>query len=295
MSKISIKTDFQDGDKLFAADLNNNFRVIQAGINANDQQLEAIIEDAIVRLDAELQAILDEQIWEWNGGDPVTFYKGTTDDLDDVAIKNGQLLYNTETGETALDSGNERITTGSGNVIAISETEPTNPATKLWINPNDPMCSLGTEVVDSMSNNQTNMAPSVHAVKNYVAGNCCVKEDIAKVSGTMTISNNDDASAQIILPSGFTFSNSRVISASYSIDPSTPNNNWEPLPGVLYVHDTANNKFIIDAFIGYSFGHGTSDDYISVYYEGLSSGMVGVDIAYEFVLMKIPTQTQGGE
>lgn len=168
MSKISIKTDFQDGDKLFAADLNNNFRVIQAGINANDQQLEAIIEDAIVRLDAELQAILDEQIWEWNGGDPVTFYKGTTEDLDDVAIKNGQLLYNTETGETALDSGNERITTGSGNVVAIGNVEPTNPATKIWINPDEAISSLGTEVVDTMSGNETHRAPSVHAVKEYV-------------------------------------------------------------------------------------------------------------------------------
>lgn len=168
MSKISIKTDFQDGDKLFAADLNNNFRVIQAGVNANEENLEEIIEQAIVRLDNELIAITADRGWDWNGGDRVTFYKGDTDAIEARDIINGQLLYNIETGETAVDDDGERITTGSGNVVAVTETEPENPATKIWINPDELLNNIGTEVVNSMAGNQTNMAPSVSAVKDYV-------------------------------------------------------------------------------------------------------------------------------
>lgn len=168
MSKISIKTDFQDGTILPASDLNNNFRVIQAGVNANEETLEEVIEDAITRLDAELEAITADRGWDWNGGDRVTFFKGTTTQIADQDIKDGQLLYNTETGETALDDNGERITTGSGNVVVVDDYEPENPATKLWINPDEVPQSMGTEVVNSMSGNETNMAPSVAAVKAYI-------------------------------------------------------------------------------------------------------------------------------
>ena len=51
MSKISIKTDFADGEKLFAQQLNNNFLVIQAGINANEENLHQVIDQAILELD----------------------------------------------------------------------------------------------------------------------------------------------------------------------------------------------------------------------------------------------------
>lgn len=106
--------------------------------------------------------------WQDEGGVEVKFFKGDTDDIEDRAIINGQLLYNTETGETSLDDNGNRIVTGSGNVISVDDIEPTNPATKLWINPDEPLNSVGTEVVDSMSGNETNMAPSVSSVKGYV-------------------------------------------------------------------------------------------------------------------------------
>ena len=135
MSKISIKTDFVDGEKLFAQELNNNFLVIQAGINANEENLQQVIDKAIIELDKELQAITADRGWDWNGGNRVTFYKGSTSDINNQEIKNGQMLYNTETGETALDDAGERIVTGSGNVISVSDNAPTNPATKEWIKP----------------------------------------------------------------------------------------------------------------------------------------------------------------
>lgn len=135
MSKISIKTDFADGEKLFAQDLNNNFLVIEAGINANEENLQEVIDQAIVELDNELEEITADRGWDWNGGDRVTFYKGDTTAINSREIVNGQLLYNTATGETALDDNGSRITTGSGNVVVVSDTEPTNLSTKEWIKP----------------------------------------------------------------------------------------------------------------------------------------------------------------
>lgn len=168
MSNISIKKDFQDGDILPASDLNNNFMVIEAGINANDEQLEQVIEDAITRLDNELREILDAFIWHWNTGEDVTFYKGTTSQISEVPITNGQLLYNTQTGETALDTGGNRIVTGSGNVVAIGNTQPTNSATKIWINPDLMVRPVGTEVIDTMTVASSTKAPSVNAVRDTI-------------------------------------------------------------------------------------------------------------------------------
>lgn len=135
MSKISIKTDFVDGEKLFSQQLNNNFLVIQAGVNANEENLQQVIDQAIIELDAELEAITADRGWDWNGGDRVTFFKGTTSQVNTQEIKNGQMLYNTETGETALDDSGSRIVTGSGNVVTVAAEAPTNPATKEWIKP----------------------------------------------------------------------------------------------------------------------------------------------------------------
>ena len=169
MSKISIKKDFKDGEKLFASELNNNFGVIEAGVNANEANLEAIIEDAETRLQKELENITADRGWDWGGSstDRVTFYKGDTAQVDSQAIKNGQMLYNTETGETALDDNGKRIVTGSGNVVYIGDEEPTNEATKIWIN-SDSIEAKGNQVTNSMEGNETNIAPSVNAVKEYI-------------------------------------------------------------------------------------------------------------------------------
>lgn len=168
MSKISIKTDFVDGEKLFAQQLNNNFLVIQEGVNANEENLQEVIDQAIVELDNELEEITADRGWDWNGGDRVTFFKGTTSQVNTQEIKNGQMLYNTETGETALDDNNSRIVTGSGNVIAISENAPTNPATKEWIKPSKMLNYAASYVVNSMTGSETDKAPSVAAIKDYV-------------------------------------------------------------------------------------------------------------------------------
>lgn len=168
MSKISIKTDFNDGEKLFAQDLNNNFLVIQAGINSNEENLQEVIDQAIIELDKQLEEITADRGWDWNGGDRVTFFKGNDEQVTSQPIKNGQLLYNTNTGETALDDAGKRVVTGSGNVVEINNgSTPSNPATKLWIDRNKIVKTRASQVTTSMDGDDLNMAPAVKTVKDF--------------------------------------------------------------------------------------------------------------------------------
>lgn len=55
---------------------------------------------------------------------------------------------------------------GSGSGIHIGTDEPTD--TNVWINPDEPLNVMGTEVVDSLSGDETNKAPSVRAVNGTI-------------------------------------------------------------------------------------------------------------------------------
>ena len=169
MSKISIKTDFKDGDKLPASDLNNNFKVIQEGVNANETNLESVIVDAEARLQKELEQITADRGWDWGGSSPdrATFYKNGTEQVNSKDIVNGQLLVDTETGEIFLDNDGKRISAGSGSVVQVGGEEPTNTATKIWF-PDDTIDTKASEITNSMDGNETDLAPSVNAVKSYI-------------------------------------------------------------------------------------------------------------------------------
>lgn len=143
MANVELKTDFKDGEKLYGPELNNNFKAIKAALEAMNK---------IVWQD-------DQEI-----PDSITAFRGTTEELMNREIIDGQLLYDTNTGETYIDYEGRRISTGSGNAIHIGEDEPTNPSTQLWI-PTDEFTSVGTEVVNSLEGNETAKAPSVDAVK----------------------------------------------------------------------------------------------------------------------------------
>lgn len=147
MANVNLKTDFKNGEKLFDYQLNNNFAAIQAALGA-----------------------MNKIVWqdEQELPDSVLAFRGTTEELMNREIIDGQLLYDVNTGETYIDYEGKRISTGSGNAIHIGEDEPTNASTQLWI-PTDDFVSVGTEVVDSLEGNETHKAPSVAAVNNALA------------------------------------------------------------------------------------------------------------------------------
>lgn len=145
MANVSLKTDFTDGEKLFGQQLNNNFAVIKAALEA-----------------------MNKIVWQDDPDDSVTAFRGTTEEINQRDIIDGQLLYDTSTGETYIDVGSQRISTGSGNAIHIGSDTPSNPSTQIWIDPNEPLQLIGTEVVNSMEGTESNKAPSVQAIKNYM-------------------------------------------------------------------------------------------------------------------------------
>ena len=98
----------------------------------------------------------------------MTAFRGTTEEINQRDIIDGQLLYDTTTGETYIDVDSQRISTGSGNAIHIGSDTPSNPSTQIWIDPNEPLQLIGTEVTNSMEGTESNKAPSVQAVKNYI-------------------------------------------------------------------------------------------------------------------------------
>ena len=144
MANVNLKTDFKDGEFLYADQLKNNFKAIQAALDT----MNAIV-------------------WQDNADKVVTF-RGTTEELMNREIINGQILYDTNTGESYIDYLGRRISTGSGNAIHIGDTEPTNPSTQIWIK-DDNLSAVGSEVVNSLEGNEERMAPSVDAVNKGLA------------------------------------------------------------------------------------------------------------------------------
>lgn len=145
MANVILKTDFVDGEKLFAQQLNNNFSAIMAAL-----------------------AAMNKITWQDDPDDSVITFRGTTEEVNQREIIDGQLLYDTTTGETYIDYGSQRISTGSGNAIFIGDTVPTNPSTQLWIDPSEPIQTLGSEVTNTLDGDDINKAPSVAAVNSVI-------------------------------------------------------------------------------------------------------------------------------
>lgn len=174
MANVSLKTDFKNGDKLYDYELNNNFRAIKAALEA-----------------------MNKITWQDDDtGTGVSAYKGDTDAIEDRELIDGQLLYNTETGETYIDTYIDdtltRINTGSGNVVAIQDDEPTNDAVKLWIE-TDTLDGLGSEIVNEYSES-TGLGYSADYVnKNIVASGSNTNGSYVKYAdGTMICYNDID-------------------------------------------------------------------------------------------------------
>ena len=133
MANVDLKTNFKNGDKLYDYELNNNFKAIQAALGT-----------------------MNKIVWQNDDNASLVMFAGTTEQITNRELIEGQLLYNTQTGETYIDAMVDtelkRISTGGGTSIQIGGIEPTNPATKLWVE-DDMLNSLGTEI-ESGSNDK---------------------------------------------------------------------------------------------------------------------------------------------
>lgn len=133
MANVDLKTTFKNGDKLYDYELNNNFKAIKAALEA-----------------------MNKIVWQNDDNASLVMFAGTTEQITNRELIEGQLLYNTQTGETYIDAMVDtelkRISTGGGTSIQIGGTQPTNPAAKLWIE-DDMLTSLGTEIESGSNDN----------------------------------------------------------------------------------------------------------------------------------------------
>lgn len=126
MANVDLKTNFKNGDKLYDYELNNNFKAIQAALGA-----------------------MNKIVWQNDDNASLVMFAGTTEQITNRELIEGQLLYNTQTGETYIDAMVDtelkRVSTGGGTSIQIGGIEPTNPATKLWVE-DDELINVGSEI-----------------------------------------------------------------------------------------------------------------------------------------------------
>ena len=143
MANINIKTNFVDGEKLFAQQLNNNFKTIQEGMNADNKII-------------------------WQDGEEVLFKRYITNDIENLPIVDGAIIYDIEKGRHYIDYNGKRIQVGSsGKEVLVQDIQPIEEDNKIWIE-SDFVNSMGTEVVNSLDGDETNMSPSVRAVKKVL-------------------------------------------------------------------------------------------------------------------------------
>lgn len=140
MANVSLKTDFKDGDKLFAQQLNINFATIVAALEA-----------------------MNKISWQDDTSESLIYFKGTTEEVAARDIIEGQLLYDYTLGVAYIDHNNTRVDVVSGSVLDV--------------------------VVNSLVGEQTNKAPSVHAVNGALTTINTTIEGI-----TTTLSGKLDAS-----------------------------------------------------------------------------------------------------
>ena len=133
MANVDLKTNFKNGDKLYDYELNNNFKAIQAALGA-----------------------MNKIVWQNDDNASLVMFAGTTEQITNRELIEGQLLYNTQTGETYIDAMVDtelkRISTGGGTSIQIGGIEPTNLATKLWVE-DDMLDNIGSEIESGSNEN----------------------------------------------------------------------------------------------------------------------------------------------
>lgn len=64
----------------------------------------------------------------------VYFKRKTTQEIEELPVEDGSLIYNTDNGKTYMDFGEDRIQTGgnANTMIAIGGEEPTDEDIKIW-------------------------------------------------------------------------------------------------------------------------------------------------------------------
>lgn len=150
----------------------------------------------------------------------VLFKRKTSNEIKELEVEDGALIFNIENGKTYMDYGEKRIPTGGNadTIISIGEEEPTDEDVKIWIDPEKLVKTPASNVVNSMEGDEIDKSPSVQAVKKYI--------DWKLVGET-------SSDQELNLPSAF---NELLIYTGYSV-----NNYWDAcvvtIPKIILTSD----------------------------------------------------------
>lgn len=185
----NVEYEVQDGTYIGGTDLNaDTFNTMQDNIENAIEEVQNV----------ELIAISDVEPSECTTGDK---YYNTEDNLIYTAIatdtwsEDGEeptsgifyILFS-EQSSYSYD-GTTLVSVGGGTEdIIISEDEPTTDDWKLWIDTGE-IGSASSEVVDTLSGNETNKAPSVRAVNTMLKGTILYNNSSGN-NGTITLSDS---------------------------------------------------------------------------------------------------------
>ena len=231
MSNVNLKTDFKNGDKLYAEQLNNNFELIK----------EAFAKGATGDV-------------VWQDGTTVKFRRYVTTDIQQLPILHGAIIYDIQKGRNYIDYDGKRIQVGSaGNEVIVGEASEITEDTKLIIE-QDFIDNIGSEVVNSLEGNETNKAPSVSVVNKALEK----KKDIYTneeveigtwIDGkplygkTIIMHDNIVSSSNNIFPHNIENAKLVMIRNAYTYEPN--NGKCVPLPVTLYDSSTNEDKLSI--------------------------------------------------
>lgn len=188
MANVDLKTNFKNGDKLYDYELNNNFKAIKAALEA-----------------------MNKIVWQNDDNASLVMFAGTTEQITNRELIEGQLLYNTQTGETYIDAMVDtelkRISTGGGTSIQIGGTQPTNPATKLWVE-DDLLDNIGSEIQSYTKDNIQVVKFDDGTMVMYFVTNISISDTSARQQGGLTYYSGY---SEITLPEEFYYSTFAVL------------------------------------------------------------------------------------
>ena len=139
MANVSLKTDFKDGDKLFAQQLNNNFSAIVAAL-----------------------AAMNKISWQDDTDESLMYFKGTTEEVAARDIIEGQLLYDYTLGLAYIDHNNTRVDIVSGSVLDVVVNSMDGTQT----NKAPSVAAVKTLIVQTLTGDETTKVPSVSTVND---------------------------------------------------------------------------------------------------------------------------------
>lgn len=301
MAKVSLKTDFKNGEKLYDEQLNNNFKAIKAALEA-----------------------LNTISWA-DTPELLTIFRGTEEEVAAREIIDGQLLCDLTNGVMYADFNGERIFTGgkpgpqgeqgiqgekgdTGGIgpqgpqgiqgpkgdtgdsgVYLGPEEPTDPNVDVWVYPeggpiveaSNLIFSDGKSLQEKYDNGDLKGAQGPQGPQGEpgtVPENVIVKGDFAVITTSLGTPSSGTSSHYFEFPNGFTKDNCVVVSKMWRCS--------SLYPDTINYSDGLSQTLLKEFVVTLGAINGSNDNYIYVQIVD-DEALVDYTFVVQIVLMKI--------